>query len=54
MADERRCSRCGADLSGGRECTRCLLALGLTGGLTPQTVPGLPSPDPGVELPEAG
>jgi serine/threonine protein kinase len=53
MADERRCPRCGAVLpAGGGECTRCLLALGLTEGLTPQTDPGLSSPDPGAELPE--
>jgi serine/threonine protein kinase len=53
MADERRCPRCGAVLAaGGGECARCLLALGLTEGLTPQTDPGLSSPETGAELPE--
>lgn len=52
MADAQRCPRCGAVRSGGGECTRCLLALGLTEGLTPSTDAGLSPVDPGLELPE--
>jgi serine/threonine protein kinase len=49
MADERRCPRCGGLLPVGGVCTRCLLALGLTEGLTPPADPGLSSPDSGAE-----
>lgn len=45
MADERRCPRCGGVLPYDGECTRCLLALGLT------AAPGLSSFDPD-DLPE--
>jgi serine/threonine protein kinase len=49
MADERRCPRCGAVLPRDGECSRCLLALGLTEGVTASGGFSPPEPD---DLPE--
>lgn len=51
MADAR-CRRCGGALPPGGGCARCLLALGLSEGLTPQTGPAPSSVDPGLEVSE--